>query len=77
MLQYVRSEITIFGKFCTYVFGQISYTLGSDLGLSSRLCTHCGSDIATDELGREVDRQSTLKVPLPCLAHNYIVTSLV
>jgi hypothetical protein len=38
---------------------------------------HRGLDIATDELGREVDHQSTLKVPLPCLAHIYIVTSLV
>ena len=77
MLQYVRSEIAIFGQFRTHVFGQISYTLGSDLGPSPRLRTHCGLDIATDELGREVDRQSTLKVPLPCLAHIYIVTSLV
>ena len=77
MLQYVRSEIAIFGQFRTHVFGQISYTLGSDLGPSPRLRTHHGSDIATDELGREVDRQSTLKVPLPCLTHIYIVTSLV
>jgi hypothetical protein len=73
MLQYVRSEIAIFGQFRMYVFGQISYTLGP----SSRLRTHRGSDIATNELGREVERQSTLKVPLPCLAHIYIVTSLV
>ena len=77
MLQYVRSEIPIFGQFRTHVCGQISYTLGSDLGPSSRLRTHRGSDIAADELGREVDRQSTLKVPLPCLAHIYIVISLV
>jgi len=70
MLQYVRSEIPIFGQFRTHVFGQISYTLGSDLGPSSRLRTHA------DELGREVDCQSTLKVPLPCLAHIYIVISV-
>ena len=49
MLQYVRSEISIFGHFRTHILGQISYAIGSDLAqISSRIRTHHGSDIATD-----------------------------
>jgi len=67
MLQYVQSEIPIFGQFCTHVFGQILYTLGSDLGPSSRLRMHHGLDIAANKLGRvKVHWRYLSPAALPC-----------